>query len=467
MNLEFAAEVVAKTTGLLIIALVIRATIPRNQSSLRHMVLLLSLMGSMALPFVVSTLKSRTSINVPTSIIVSSSKELAPISSNVPASPSVTQSKQVFDYPIPWDQVLFRLWLVGLSMVSLRYLAGLLAIRRLSTITFCGPVNPPFEVRIANEPSIGSAMTWGMFRPRVILPYEAHGWSDQRLQMVLVHEFAHVRRRDFASQLLAEFVCALYWFNPIAWCCARAMREDAELAADEAVVMAGFRPSDYAAELLTIAASLRQGRMLLSRAGVSNMKHSKIETRLRAILDSSTSRQDNRQNRRAFTKTQTLAVTLFACLTVSAIASLKLQDDPSNADKLRSKTLARLKSVARATLIYTSDWDDRLPFAHSTKEAETITFPYAKDHTVYRSPRKDCDFRYNTNLSGIILTSIDDIAGIPMWYETTPKDLAPGVAYLDGHVKIVTGKNREDLEKALKKTFKGGKTKGGIGGETP
>jgi len=55
-------------------------------------------------------------------------------------------------------------------------------------------------------------MTWGIRRPRVMLPASAAGWSDDRTRAVLAHELAHVRRGDWFVHMLAELCCAIYWF---------------------------------------------------------------------------------------------------------------------------------------------------------------------------------------------------------------------------------------------------------------
>src|SRR5471030_2730928 len=113
-----------------------------------------------------------------------------------------------------------------------------------------------FDLRICATSELPIPMTWGVIRPTIVLPRDADTWSDKRFEATLLHELSHVRRCDFATQLLAEFVCALYWFNPLVWLSARTMRSDAELAADEAVLHSGLKPSDYAAELLSLAADL-------------------------------------------------------------------------------------------------------------------------------------------------------------------------------------------------------------------
>jgi HEAT repeat protein/Zn-dependent protease with chaperone function len=81
--------------------------------------------------------------------------------------------------------------------------------------------------------------TSGWRRPVIILPEGALEWDDQRREMVLLHELAHIRRGDILWHLIAQVAVAVHWFNPFVWAAARAMRADAERAADDLVVGAG------------------------------------------------------------------------------------------------------------------------------------------------------------------------------------------------------------------------------------
>ena len=58
-------------------------------------------------------------------------------------------------------------------------------------------------------------VVWGILRCRLMLPATARQWSDEQLQSVLLHELAHIKRRDTIVQLLAQVACALHWFNPL------------------------------------------------------------------------------------------------------------------------------------------------------------------------------------------------------------------------------------------------------------
>jgi beta-lactamase regulating signal transducer with metallopeptidase domain len=126
-------------------------------------------------------------------------------------------------------------------------------------------------------------MAWGLWRPRVMLPAEADEWPMARQRVVLLHELAHVRRRDCLTQLLAQLACAAYWFNPLVWLAARRLRAERERACDDLVLAAGTRGSDYADHLLEIARSLRAAAPTWSAVAMAH--RSQLEGRLMAILD--------------------------------------------------------------------------------------------------------------------------------------------------------------------------------------
>ena len=73
----------------------------------------------------------------------------------------------------------------------------------------------------------------------------------------------------------------LYWWNPLAWTAWRQLLEEAERAADDAVLYSGARASDYASHLLDIARSLQPAPW----PAVAMARTSNLETRLRAVLD--------------------------------------------------------------------------------------------------------------------------------------------------------------------------------------
>jgi TonB family protein len=145
-------------------------------------------------------------------------------------------------------------------------------------------------------------MTFGLLRPAIFLPSDAARWTAERRRMVLSHELAHVRRRDAATHLLARFALSLYWWNPLAWLAWRQFVRERERAADDMVLRAGARPSDYASHLLEIARAIEAGPAIgwaavamLPIGGWKRARRSQLEGRLLAILDAEVNRRAPRR----------------------------------------------------------------------------------------------------------------------------------------------------------------------------
>ena len=132
-------------------------------------------------------------------------------------------------------------------------------------------------------------LTWGIFRPIILLPREADEWSPARRELVLRHELAHVDRYDVLTQLLARVVRALHWPNPLAWLAERNLRRECEQACDDSVLAAGVRPTRYAEELLQIACALTPRGVASLAPGLASRPS--LEVRLRALLDARSTRR--------------------------------------------------------------------------------------------------------------------------------------------------------------------------------
>ncbi len=157
-------------------------------------------------------------------------------------------------------------------------------------------------------------VTWGVLRPVILLPGEADEWPSDRRRAVLMHELAHVHRRDGLTQFLGVAACAVYWFNPMAWWAASRLRTEREQACDDLVLEAGERPSNYAAQLLGVARSLRPSPAL-SPAAMAMARPSGLEHRLVAILDASR----NRRGPARWLVASCLVVVLGASATLAAV----------------------------------------------------------------------------------------------------------------------------------------------------
>jgi beta-lactamase regulating signal transducer with metallopeptidase domain len=144
-------------------------------------------------------------------------------------------------------------------------------------------------VRLVEGGASATPMTWGTLRPVVLVPAGFDSWSEEHQRDVLLHELAHVARYDCLTQNLARVVCALYWFNPLAWVAARRLRIERERSCDDHVLLAGARASSYAEHLLTIARTLRAPGAT-PVAALAMARPSQLEGRLLALLDAGRTR---------------------------------------------------------------------------------------------------------------------------------------------------------------------------------
>ena len=128
-------------------------------------------------------------------------------------------------------------------------------------------------------------VTWGLARPKVILPAAADAWTDARARVVLSHELAHIRRGDWIVQLSAELLRAFYWFNPLLWIACRRLRLESEHACDDEVMSRGVEGTDYATHLIELARALNQRRHMWFPAPAM-ARPSSLERRVRAMLNS-------------------------------------------------------------------------------------------------------------------------------------------------------------------------------------
>jgi hypothetical protein len=127
-------------------------------------------------------------------------------------------------------------------------------------------------------------MTWGVRHAKVLLPASCDRWTNDQRRQVLLHELAHVKRRDCLTHTVAQLSCLFYWFNPLVWMAARRMRVERERACDDQVLVTGVKASSYASNLLDIACSFGPDKRTLA-VSLGMARRSQISGRLLAVLD--------------------------------------------------------------------------------------------------------------------------------------------------------------------------------------
>jgi beta-lactamase regulating signal transducer with metallopeptidase domain len=130
-----------------------------------------------------------------------------------------------------------------------------------------------------------SPMVWCGVRPRLVLP--AAYWSEldgASRSAVLVHELAHLRRKDHWLAWVQAVVGVLFWWHPVAWWTVSRVRDEAEAACDAwvtAVLPAGRR--QYA-EALLAAGSFARGPGVGPQIGVVSAGARQLARRITMVM---------------------------------------------------------------------------------------------------------------------------------------------------------------------------------------
>jgi beta-lactamase regulating signal transducer with metallopeptidase domain len=229
------------------------------------------------------------------------------------------------------------LWLAGTFLLGLWFAAGWMLSARLVRQARPAPstwsaeldalrrrLGVPQRVELRLVDRSVSPLAAGLRRSTILLPATAAIWCDERRHAVLLHELAHIKRRDCRIQVVAQAACALYWFNPLAWRAFAELRNERERACDDEVLKAGTRASSYATHLLDIARELKPARA--PRAALAMARPTELEGRLLAVLASSRARSPRPASR--WLVAALITLTTFAALGATPAATVT-REDPS------------------------------------------------------------------------------------------------------------------------------------------
>lgn len=288
-------ESAIKVSVLIAIALLANRLLLRKRSSaLRHWFLAVATLCSLAVPAVDPLLPSwRVPLNVPGRVHAK-----RPDAGSVPptASPSAPPAASASADTHGTLQLLGAVWSIGIGASLIFLLIGLIRLQRVTARARrvrSGPwhrvgheiaqhygVRRPVELLQSDHPTM--LVTWGVLRPRVILPAGAEDWSTERIRVVLCHELAHIKRGDWSTLLAAELLRSLYWFNPLPWLLCSRLRQESEHACDDAVLSAGVESPVYATHLVDLARTFAAQKWSPAPA----IAHpSTLERRVKAMLN--------------------------------------------------------------------------------------------------------------------------------------------------------------------------------------
>jgi len=163
---------------------------------------------------------------------------------------------------LPW------LWLCGFPLACAWILFGVTGAERLRRrcrpieneewLALCRRLTQQLGLRVPVQFAVcdwlSVPLLIGILRPLVLLPASAaSGYSPEQVEMIVLHELAHVRRWDNLVNLLQRLVEAVLFFHPSVWWLSRRVRLEREHCCDAVVLAHAHAPQRYAEFLAAIA----------------------------------------------------------------------------------------------------------------------------------------------------------------------------------------------------------------------
>ncbi len=248
--------------------------------------------------------------------------------------------------PGRWALFVFLAWALGASVAMMRLAAGLWRLRRLRrscTPIVAADLDPAVRktveaigasgsvisnsisnlITIATSECVRAPAAIGFWKRTIVLPaWTLRELPAQDLNVILLHEFAHLRRWDDWTNLIQKIVRALFFFHPAVWWIEKRISVEREMACDDAVLAETANPHGYATCLVSLlekslahrlAQRLTDKRWSMAQAAVHRTREASL--RLAQILD---------KNRPAATRVWKPALGMVGVFSVACLMALPL-----------------------------------------------------------------------------------------------------------------------------------------------
>lgn len=182
-------------------------------------------------------------------------------------------------------------------------------------------------VDLVRSPICEAPAVLRIVRPVIVLP--ARGCDDltgDELESLLLHELAHVARRDNLIALLTSAAGALLWFHPLVWLAMRQLDTTREQSCDERVAEAMRQTDSYLEALTKVCRAVIAPRT----AGAACMAGANVKERIEHLMHYTTLKT------KAWSHRGVLAVSLMAAIAATAFAAVPLANE--QAYELRVQT---------------------------------------------------------------------------------------------------------------------------------
>jgi beta-lactamase regulating signal transducer with metallopeptidase domain len=223
--------------------------------------------------------------------------------SHLPGMSSLSRLRPAVTVPRSWALFVFMVWAVGASLAMARLLTGLWRLRQLrqSFTAIDGASLDPLvrkttdairasgSVVVTTSERVRVPVAVGFRKRTIVLPsWILRELPAEDLNVILLHEFAHLRRCDDWTNLFQKIVRALFFFHPAVWWIDNRLSVEREMACDDAVLAETANPRGYANCLVgllekSLAHRVQQQPWSMVQAAVHRAREASL--RLAQILD--------------------------------------------------------------------------------------------------------------------------------------------------------------------------------------
>lgn len=116
-----------------------------------------------------------------------------------------------------------------------------------------GQLNLQKLVRVCEVPFLKTPAVFGHLKPVILIPVGlVNHLTPNQVEMVLLHELAHIKRHDFLVNLLQSVIEVIFFFNPAVWWISREIRQERENCCDDLIVQLKGQPVQYIKTLAAV-----------------------------------------------------------------------------------------------------------------------------------------------------------------------------------------------------------------------
>ena len=201
---------------------------------------------------------------------------------------------------------------------------------------------PPL-VQVYASALVDVPLTLGHLKPVILLPLAMmSNLTPQQVEAILIHELAHIRRKDYLLNLGVTIIGLLFFFNPFTRMLIGCLQREREHCCDEEVLQFRYDAHAYVSALLSLARQHRQGRIALAATGGGDDQF--LLQRARKILQQK--RTDRRPGAGPF-----IILFLTAMITVLSLSSPSKPQAPVAATAGRQPQRVPTPATAEASFI--------------------------------------------------------------------------------------------------------------------